>query len=107
MTYYTDKQAEEAEEFISKFMEEIDWLRSPAGINNFADKASTSTGGISKSAMLNYILQYVLDMAAQEISLEEMHDMIASAVFRWNRTEVYDKDKRKHLEPIYKHYLDN
>jgi hypothetical protein len=108
MTYYTDKQNEQVQAFITKFMDEIDWLRSPAGVDTFADKSTMDDGSISEAEMLSYLFQYILD-AAQDIGMQprDIRNLIASGTLRWSRTNLYDIDERNELRPIFAHYLDN
>jgi hypothetical protein len=104
--YYTPEQFAQVNASVDKFIENISWLKTPGGVDNFADKATMDDGSICEEAIVSYIIQFALDCARDNGSTpSEIHDIIASATLRWSRTELISKEDRNQLRPIFEEYL--
>jgi hypothetical protein len=104
--YYTPEQFAQVEKFVDEFVEKLSWLKSPGGVDNFADKSTMDDGTICEEAIVSYIIQFAFDQARDTgCTPSEIHDLIASATLRWSQTELFETRDRDKLRPIFAEYL--
>jgi hypothetical protein len=105
--YYTAKQAKQVSEFVDNFTDKLGWIKTPDGIDSLSDTSTLDDGSISQESMVRWFIMYALDEAiGDDISGEELHDLIASAVLGW-AMQSFDQEHRDALKPIYNKYVND
>jgi len=101
----TPEQEKQVKDFLQSFIDEINWLKEPEGLDMLDDKARLDDGTISEAYLCQLMIMYAMDkMSALGLREKSLHDNVAGAVLQWSMQSL-DQQDRDALRPIYEKFL--
>lgn len=103
--YYTEEQFKQVNQFVDQFIEKVNWMKSPNGVDSLADKCAYDNGRIIEASMLKWFIEMAIEQGEETgMTGKQLHDLFASAALNYSMSSASD-DVREALKPLYQEYV--